>query len=173
MDFSTIQGILALFTSAILVGQLLIGFFIGADSDIDVDGDASGDFDLSTIVSPKGILQFVCGSSWYLTAIGKEVLEFSDYAIAGCIGILFTLIMVGVYWMMFKLQKEIIPERGDKLVGRQGTVYLKRPNGIYIIDIAINGRIQALKVKSEDENVKYQTGDLVTIKKFENEIYYI
>ena len=173
MDFSTIQGILALFTSAILVGQLLVGFFIGADSDIDVDGDASGDFDLSTIFSPKGILQFICGSSWYLVLIGKQVLGFTDYAIAGCIGILFTLIMVGVYWMMFKLQKEIIPEKGNKLVGRRGTVYLKRPNNIYIIDIEINGRIQALKVKSEDENTKYQTGDLVTIKKFENEIYYI
>ena len=49
MIFTTIQGILALLTSAILVLQLLIGFFIGADSDIDVDGDASGDFDVSTI----------------------------------------------------------------------------------------------------------------------------
>ena len=70
MIFTTIQGILALFTSAILVLQLLIGFFIGADSDIDVDGDASGDFDMSTIFSPKGILQFICGSSWYLVLIG-------------------------------------------------------------------------------------------------------
>ena len=174
MDFTTIQGILALFTSAILVGQLLIGFFIGADSDIDVDGDASGDFDMSTIFSPKGILQFICGSSWYLTAIGKEVLEFSDYAIAGCIGILFTLIMVGVYWMMYKLQKEIIPETGNKLIGRRGTVYLKKANhNAYIIDIEINGRLQALEVISDTGEKVYQTGDLVTIKRFENEIYYI
>ena len=175
MDFTTIQGILALFTSAILVGQLLIGFFIGADSDIDVDGDASGDFDMSTIFSPKGILQFICGSSWYLTAIGKEVLEFSDYAIAGCIGILFTLIMVGVYWMMYKLQKEIIPETGNKLIGRRGTVYLRKTNNqnAYIIDIEINGRLQALEVMSEDSNKTYQTGDLVVIKKYEENIYYI
>ncbi len=175
MIFTTIQGILALFTSAILVLQLLIGFFIGADSDIDVDGDASGDFDISTIFSPKGILQFICGSSWYLVLIGKQVLGFTDYAIAGCIGILFTLIMVGVYWMMYKLQKEIIPERGEKIVGRRGTVYLRKTNNrnAYIIDIEINGRLQALEVISEDSNKTYQTGDLVVIKKYEENIYYI
>lgn len=174
MDFTSIQGILALFTSAILVSQLLIGFFIGADSDIDVDGDASGDFDISTIFSPKGILQFICGSSWYLVLIGKQVLGFTDYVVAGCIGLIFTLIMVGVYWMMYKLQKEIILETGEKLVGRKGTVYLKRTNlNTYIIDIEINGRLQALEVRSEDESKIYQTGDLVVIKKYENEIYYV
>ena len=175
MIFTTIQGILALLTSAILVLQLLIGFFIGADSDIDVDGDASGDFDVSTIFSPKGILQFICGSSWYLVLIGKQVLGFTDYAIAGCIGLIFTLIMVGVYWMMYKLQKEIIPERGEKLVGKRGTVYLRKTNNrdAYIIDIEINGRLQALEVISEDSNKTYQTGDLVVIKKYEENIYYI
>lgn len=175
MIFTTIQGILALLTSAILVLQLLIGFFIGADSDIDVDGDASGDFDMSTIFSPKGILQFICGSSWYLVLIGKQVLGFTDYAIAGCIGLIFTLIMVGVYWMMYKLQKEIIPERGEKLIGRRGTVYLRKTNNrnAYIIDIEINGRLQALEVISEDSNETYQTGDLVVIKKYEENIYYI
>ena len=174
MIFTTIQGILALLTSAILVLQLLIGFFIGADSDIDVDGDASGDFDVSTIFSPKGILQFICGSSWYLVLIGKQVLGFTDYAIAGCIGLIFTLIMVGVYWMMYKLQKEIIPERGEKLVGKRGTIYLRKTNNqnAYIIDIEINGRLQALEVISED-NKTYQTGDLVVIKKYEENIYYI
>ena len=175
MIFTTIQGILALLTSAILVLQLLIGFFIGADSDIDIDGDASGDFDESTIFSPKGILQFICGSSWYLVLIGKQVLGFTDYAIAGCIGLIFTLIMVGVYWMMYKLQKEIIPERGEKLVGKRGTVYLRKTNNrdAYIIDIEINGRLQALEVISEDSNKTYQTGDLVVIKKYEENIYYI
>jgi hypothetical protein len=174
MIFTTIQGILALLTSAILILQLLIGFFIGADSDIDVDGDASGDFDMSTIFSPKGILQFICGSSWYLVLIGKQVLGFTDYAIAGCIGLVFTLIMVGVYWMMYKLQKEIIPERGEKLVGRRGTVYLKKANyNAYIIDIEINGRLQALEVISGDGEKTYQTGDIVVIKKYEENIYYI
>lgn len=175
MIFTTIQGILALLTSAILVLQLLIGFFIRADSDIDVDGDASGDFDMSTIFSPKGILQFICGSSWYLVLIGKQVLGFTDYAIAGCIGLIFTLIMVGVYWMMYKLQKEIIPERGEKLIGKRGTVYLRKTNNrnAYIIDIEINGRLQALEVISEDNNKIYQTGDLVVIKKYEENIYYI
>ena len=175
MIFTTIQGILALLTSAILVLQLLIGFFIGADSDIDVDGDASGDFDVSTIFSPKVILQFICGSSWYLVLIGNQVLGFTDYAIAGCIGLIFTLIMVGVYWMMYKLQKEIIPERGEKLVGKRGTVYLRKTNNrdAYIIDIEINGRLQALEVISEDSNKTYQTGDLVVIKKYEENIYYI
>ena len=175
MIFTSIQGFLALLTSAILVLQLLIGFFIGADSDIDVDGDASGDFDMSTIFSPKGILQFICGSSWYLVLIGKQVLGFTDYAIAGCIGLIFTLIMVGVYWVMYKLQKEIIPERGEKLIGRRGTVYLRKTNNrdAYIIDIEINGRLQALEVISEDSNKTYQTGDLVVIKKYEENIYYI
>lgn len=175
MIFTTIQGILALLTSAILVLQLLIGFFIGADSDIDIDGDASGDFDMSTIFSPKGILQFICGSSWYLVLIGKQVLGFTDYVVAGCVGLIFTLIMVGVYWMMYKLQKEIIPERGEKLVGKRGTVYLRKTNNqnAYIIDIEINGRLQALEVISEDSNKTYQTGDLVVIKKYEENIYYI
>ena len=76
--------------------------------------------------------------------------------------------------MMYKLQKEIILETGEKLVGRKGTVYLKRTNlNTYIIDIEINGRLQALEVRSEDESKIYQTGDLVVIKKYENEIYYV
>ena len=101
--------------------------------------------------------------------------------LVGCIlynplafGILFTLIMVGVYWMMYKLQKEIIPETGNKLVGRRGTVYLKKANhNAYIIDIEINGRLQALEVISDTGEKVYQTGDLVVIKKYEENIYYI
>lgn len=170
----TTTTILALFTTLILVGQLLISFFIGADSDIDVDGDSSGDFDVSTIFSPKGILHFVCGSSWYLVSLGKTVYSFSDYAISGCIGLLFTLIMVGVYWLMFKLQKEIIPEKEQDLVGRSGSIYQKIDDkGNYIINIEINGALRELGVRAEDINSDYKPLEKVSIKKYENNIYYI
>ena len=168
MEFTTI---LAYFTSAILVLQLLLGFFIGADSDIDVDGDSSGDIDVSTVFSPKGLLHFVCGSSWYLVSVGKSVYSLTDYAVAFLIGSIFALIMVGVYWLMWKLQKEIIPETGESLVGRSGTVYLRLNEKDYTIEIERNGRMQFLDVRSE--NKVLEVLEKVTIKKFEDNIYYV
>lgn len=172
MDFSTIQGILALFTSAILLIQLMAGFFIGADSDIDIDGDSSGDFDLSTVFSPKGVLHFVCGSSWYLVILGKSVFNLKDYLIAGLIGILFMLLMVGVYWLMYRLENYVEREKGEALVGRSGEVYLKLSENQYIIKIKINESLQELVVSSSDTKPR-PVGDHVLVKEYRDGKYYI
>ena len=174
MDFSTIQGILALFTSAILLIQLLAGFFIGADSDIDVDGDSSGDFDLSTIFSPKGILHFICGSSWYLVILGKSVFSLKDYLVAGLIGILFMLLIVSIYWLMYKLENYVKREEGEALIGRSGEVYLKLSEKddlyTYIVKVKINESLQELVVISD---LLYLVGDRVIIREYKDGRYYI
>ena len=164
--------IIALLCSAILVIQLLLSLFLGADSDIDVDGDSSADFDLSAVFSPKGILHFACGSSWYLVSVGKAVYSLFDYLIAGLIGLGFALLMVGVYWLMYKLQCEKVREEGEALIGRGGIVYTKDSNGNYLINIEINGALSTLACVPAYPQKDYPTGSQVTICKYSENTYY-
>ncbi len=166
----TLTLFIALFTSAILAIQLLLGLFLGADTDVDFDGDSSGDFDVSSIFSPKGILHFVTGSSWYLVSVGKDIYHFSDYIIAASIGLAFSLLMIGVYWLMYKLQCFKKKESGEDLVGKRGTIYLPMTSGFYLVDLEISGSIQSIEAKPEEKR-KYQTGDIVIIKEYREGIY--
>jgi membrane protein implicated in regulation of membrane protease activity len=145
----------------------------GTDLDIDLDGDGVGDFDLGTIVSPKGILHFIFGGSGYLTLVGPDKWNFWGYLIAIGVGLLVAGVMFLVYWGMSKLADEKKQETGDDLVGRTGTIYLPTEiKGTYEITIERNGRPQQITVKSKSEK-EYVTGEIVSIVSFELGVYYI
>ena len=170
---NTFWGWLFIISAAIVVVMLIMSIVSGTDLDIDLDGDGMADFDLGTIVSPKGVLHFIFGGSGYLTLIGPEKWNFWGYFVAVLVGLVVAGVMFLVYWGMSKLADEKKQETGDELVGRTGTVYLVDVSpGTYEISVERNGRIQQMVVKSESGK-EYKTGDLVTITKYEGGIYYI
>ena len=171
MDINNFWGWLFIISAAIVVIQLIISIVNGTDLDIDLDGDGVGDFDLGTIVSPKGVLHFIFGGSGYLTLIGPAKWNVWGYVVAVLMGVLVAGIMFLVYWGMSKLADEKKQEAGDALVGRPGPVYLPLETG-YEITVERNGRLQQIVVISKSGK-EYKTGDIVTIASFDSGIYYI
>jgi hypothetical protein len=173
MIINSFWGWMFIITAAIVVIQLIMSVVNGTDLDIDIDGDGVGDFDLGTIVSPKGILHFIFGGSGYLTIIGPEKWNFKGYLIALAIGLVVAGIMFLVYWGMSKLADEKKQEEGEVMVGRSGTVYLPTDTpGVYEITVVRNEREQHLVVTSKSGK-KYKTGKVVSIVAYESGVYYI
>jgi hypothetical protein len=186
MNFISFYGILALITSFLFIGQMIIGLIGGigdgldldtdTDSETDVGSDDTAGFELSSLVSPKGALHFLLGGSWYLVLADYTrggFLTWYDYLIAIGVGFILALIMALVYWGMSKLADEKKKESGTELVGRGGSIYLaNNDSSIHIISIVLNGATSDLTVKSKSGK-KYEVGDLVTILSYENGIYYI
>ena len=66
---NTFWGWLFLISAALVLVMLIMSIISGTDLDIDLDGDGMADFDLGTIVSPKGVLHFIFGGSGYLSPV--------------------------------------------------------------------------------------------------------
>lgn len=165
--------LLAAISYGIFIVQFILSWF-GGDTDLDVDLD--GELDMSDIVSFKGLVHFVMGASGWL-CIKHSVshsIEWYDYLIALICGILFVVILYYLYKLCLKLQHQVIPEKGEALVGRIGTITI--PNdisgGSSVILVEINGMLQELSAYAEEEHKTYKNGDKVRISKFENGKYY-
>lgn len=176
LDFSTLPGWIALISSFLVIGQLLISIFFGG-LDIDTDADGFGDFDMSTFASPKGIVHFLCGASWYLVLIqpvreGGEWMYY-DWIVAVIIGALTTALLALLYYGLSKLACEKEKEKGDDLVGRTGYVYLNNGNGNYDVNISVSGMSSIIQVTSESKDVSLKEGDNVVIKSYSDGIYFI
>lgn len=146
---------------------LFSSYSLGGDTDLD------GELDMDDIVSFKGLVHFVMGASGWL-CIKHSVshsIEWYDYLIALICGILFVVILYYLYKLCLKLQHQVIPEKGEALVGRIGTITI--PNDISgVILVEINGMLQELSAYAEEEHKTYKNGDKVRISKFENGKYY-
>jgi hypothetical protein len=167
--------LLAAISYGIFIVQFILSWF-GGDTDLDVDLDGELDMDVSDIVSFKGLVHFVMGASGWL-CIKHSVshsIEWYDYLIALICGILFVVILYYLYKLCLKLQHQVIPEKGEALVGRSGTITI--PNdisgGSSVILVEINGMLQELSAYAEEEHKTYKNGDKVRISKFENGKYY-
>ncbi len=190
MNFYSIYGIIALITAFLFIGQTILGFIggFGDSLDLDTDGGADGDvdlddsegsgvgFELSSLVSPKGLLHFLLGSSWYLVLadyVRGGSVTWYDYIIALGVGFLLALAIGLIYWGMMKLESKPKHESGNDLVGRSGSIYLaNNESSIHIISIVIDGAKTDLTTKSKSHK-EYKTGDLVTVISYEEGIYYI
>jgi len=178
IDLGTIEGFIACISLAIIVITLIVSLFVGADSDIDIDGDGDANFDLSGLVTPKGILQFICGYSWYLVLIKPYhdgTWLWYDWLIGFGIGLAVMTVMALLYWGMSKLSHETKFEKGEDLVGRTGTISTVNVNvpGSYWIMTTVNSTMTEIAVKSKSGRTDLKTGDSVTIESCEGEIYYI
>ena len=122
----TFIGIIAVVTLLLILIQLLLSVFGGlGDFDTDLDGDGDVDFDSSIFLSPKGILHFLCGASWYLVLINKDTLGIWDYIIAILVGVVIVVLIAFLYIGLYKLEKKPEEEKGETLVGRTVEIYLK------------------------------------------------
>lgn len=178
LDFWNLPGILALISGFLVVGQLILTLFHGGiDTDLDVDGDGFGDFDLGAILSPKGILHFVFGASWYLVLIQPYRPDRNwfayDWFIAIGVGVLVSFFVVLLYWSLSKLACEKKKEQGEELVGRSVSIYLNSGGGNYDATVVSSGMTTIIQVKSVSGKTDYRTGEWVELVKYENGIYFI
>ena len=178
IDLVTTEGFIACISLAIIVIMLLVSLFVGADSDIDIDGDGDANFDLSGIVTPKGIVQFIAGFSWYLVLIKPHhggTWYWYDWLIGFAIGLTIMTVMALLYWAMSKLNNENTFEKGEDLVGKTGTITSRNTDipSIYWMMILRDGTQSEIKVKSKSGNGNLRSGEQAKIVSFEDGIYFI
>lgn len=176
LDFMTLPGWIALISAFLVVGQLIISLVFGG-LDVDTDADGFGDFDMSTIASPKGVIHFLCGASWYLVLVqpvrtAREWMYY-DWLIAIGVGLITAFLLALLYYGLSKLACEKEKEKGEDLVGRRGYVYLNNGNGNYDVNISVSGASTIIQVTSENKNTSLKEGDNVVIKSYSDGIYFI
>lgn len=135
---------------------LFSSYSLGGDTDLD------GELDVSDIVSFKGLVHFVMGASGWL-CIKHSVshsIEWYDYLIALICGILFVVILYYLYKLCLKLQHQVIPEKGEALVGTI-TIPNDISGGSSVILVEINGMLQELSAYAEEEHKTYKNGDRI------------
>ena len=174
LDFSTLPGIVALVILGFILVQLFLSLIFG-EFDIDFDGDGFGDFDMSSIVSPKGMLHFLLGFSWYLVLvqpIRENCWLWYDWIIAPIIGFAIFVLMALFYYYISKMACEKHIESGNELIGRTGKIYLKYGQWNYDISIIISGTERNLSVVSK-EKIHYAIGATVEIIEYKEGTYFI
>lgn len=176
-DFWNLPGWIALISAFLVVGQLIFTLiFGGINLDVDINGDGFGDFDLGTLISPKGIIHFLFGASWYLVLIKPLRLDgwlWYDWLISIGVGIVTSLLVVLLYYWMSKLECDKKRETGEKLVGRAATIYFNSGNGNYDVSIVCSGMTTTIQVTSISKKLDYKVGESVELVKYENGIYFI
>ena len=164
-------GIIAVVSLLLILIKLLLTVF-GGIGDFDLDGDGDLDFDSSIFLSPKGILSFLAGSSWYLVLVDKDVLSLGDYIIAIIIGVVVVAFIALLYWGLYKLAKENVEETGEELVGRSVEIYLKTGENQYDAFVTKNGARVSITVQTK-ESSDLIPGNIKQIQSYENGVYYI
>lgn len=168
---SNIYYLVAAIAYGIFIVQFILSWF-GGDTDMDVDLDGELDMDVSDVVSFKGLIHFLMGSSGWL-CLKESVsgsIQWYDYLIALFLGIVFVVILYYLYKLCLKLQHQVVPETGQALVGKVGIIYLV--SDCYYLTIEINGRTDTICARPVDSGLTYLKGEGVLVTKFENGKYY-
>lgn len=163
-----IIGLIAYF---IFIIQFIMSLF-GYDSDIDVDLDFDGntDFSVSDLVSFKGLIHFIMGSSTYLYShiyLGNPINMYT-WIIAAVVGIVFVIGLYYIYKLCMKLQH--VPSRETDISGRYVTIIRHVSELSYIGSATINGAYEEFDVES---SIPLEEGKQYKISKFNNNKIYI
>lgn len=141
--------------------QFLASFFFG-------DVDLEGDLDAGDILSYKGIIHFLLGSSAVLSFYQSTSVPVCIGAI--CLGIVCTFLLGWVYKIMYKtLPSEILYT--ENIENQQATVYYfnkETHNGI--CSVILPEGITHVPFKSDST---YDTGDIITVSGNRTEVYII
>lgn len=167
----------ALVSTGIFLLQFILSIFVGStDTDVDVNADGNADLDMSSVLSFKGLIHFCMGFGWFMFLCQPPYTTL-QYLGAFLSGVFFVFILAWIYKLCYKLKQENEPEQGEDLVGRKCEIYSRskepgKEGANYVVYIAINGAQRELTVKSMHGN-SYQEGDVLTLKNYEDGIYYI
>ena len=173
---------IALFCTGLFLAQFILSMVIGelgADTDVDLDSDGIGDFNLTDLLSFKGLLHFGIGFSWTMWFTRDMPSKATSVAISVLIGVVFMIVLFLTYWLAGKLKNDTRQESGSDLIGRTAEIYLSegtRDSGLtqYRVWVIINGSKRLLTVVSEsDEPSKLPPGTIVTIRDFHDGRYFI
>lgn len=157
-------------------------YWIGGDTDLDLDFDGETDIDVSGMLSFKGILHFIMGFSAVLTSISyekthslSETVQFTflNYVWAIVIGFLFMGFLFYLYKFMMKLNhyNQSQPSFNDCTakvylvdnVNKEYDVLISTPQGTF-----------KKTLKPFENEKEYHVGEYVTVKYVEEEKkYYI
>ncbi|MFA4181707.1 NfeD family protein [Xylanibacter rodentium] len=171
MEQSQVFWLIAIVSTGVFVVQFILSIFFG-DIDVDIDGDATADTDVSSLVSFKGLVHFGIGFGWMMVLRGGEA-TLKNILVAVVTGLVFVFVLWRMYVLVLRLQKETQTEDPKALVGRYGTVYNNMGDGRYIIQITHNGAIRELDVVSESQYCGYKTGERITVVRHEDNKYYV
>ena len=162
---------IAIFCTGWFIVQFLMSVVFGIDSDIDTD--ASGGFEVSDLLSFKGLIHFGIGYSWWMV-IHAQNSSWSTHAVAFLLGSLVMIILWLTYWAVSKLKKEVIPELGQALVGKSCKIYTKNPyTGEFSVLVESNGALKEISGIRSKGNSEIVSGQHVIIRDFIDGKYYI
>lgn len=158
--------ILGIISYGIFIIKFILSLFSSEiDGDVDIDSDGDMDFKVSDLLSFKGLIHFAMGFSGYL--IATDSITTINIIVGILIGIVFMVILYFVYRELTKLSYEPSIKEKENLIGEKVTILFPLSNDFY------NCRLddyRELKCKCcEKKNV----GDILTIKSYHNNIYYI
>ena len=115
--------------------------WVFGDTEVDFDADGDIDFDVSSMLSFKGILHFLLGFSTYLAATARfdraydaaTTYQFTwiHYAYASVIGVVFMIVLWRLYKLMMKLNHG--NQSNVNLCGCTCTVLTNLGNGSYVV----------------------------------------
>lgn len=159
--------ILGIISYSIFIIQFILSNFGFADTDLDVDFDGNTDFDVSSLLSFKGLIHFLMGFSGYLMVTGKVTAV--TIACASAIGIAFMFLLYFIYKLCMKFNSEPTTKVGNDLIGEVVTVYIPLPNGNYLCTVNAPDYMEI--TCSSDTSLS--VGDKLIIKSYKDGVYYI
>lgn len=145
------------------------------DADADVDGGDSG-LSWSDIVTFKGATHFGMGFFGWLSS--KQYLSdhiaWYDWFIAIIIGLIFTIVLYFVYYLLLKLESKPVVLSGTKLIGSRATIHLILPKNddYYRYSITVFNGVGTVEVEAKSKK-EYSIGSITSIINFENQVYLI
>ena len=163
--------IIGLIAYSIFIIQFIMSLFgYDADIDVDLDFDGNADFSVSDLVSFKGFIHFIMGSSTYLYShiyLGNPITIYT-WIITAVVGIIFVIGLYYIYKSCMKLQH--IPSRETDISDRYVTIIRHVNKLSYRGSATINGAYEEFDVES---SIPLEEGKQYKISKFNNNKIYI
>jgi len=173
--FEQVIAVIAILSTVILIGQVIITFLGFFDIDTDVDADVStGSFKIFT---SQGVLSFFMISSWTLLIF----LRYGYFAFLSAIlfSILCGIVMMVIVAFLFKLLSKLSHKGNVDIsdaIYKTGTVYIPIPplrSGNGKIQVTVSGRLCEYDAIT-DEGKRIETGEQITVTDIvENNVFVV
>lgn len=156
----------------IFILQFIISQFAG-DMDVDIDADGDADFDVTSLVSFKGLVHFCMGCFGWLSLKQFNIghVTYTDWFWGFLVGIIFLIVLYFVYKLIIKFNHVPSVNSGEQLIGKEGEVRFIADEYVTIV-ISNNGEFQEI-VAYNSEPTSVTHGQKVVIKEYIDGKYFI